>query len=90
MNVRRSRGVAAAIAARAESSPQLLLVELADARQRQLRNELDVFRGVSGPLSLLDKINQLLGWRRGVSWRHDESGDGFAPLVVGRAHCGGH
>jgi len=78
------------LAAGPETRPQLLLVDLANASQRQLRNELDVFRRVSGSLSLLDEINQFSGRRRGVSSRNDESGDGFAPLVVGRAHHGDH
>src|ERR1700728_1883056 len=78
------------LAAGPESCPQLLLVDLADAGQRQLRNELDAFGRVSGPLSLLDEINQLLGRRWAVPSRDDESGDGFAPLVVGRTHHGDH
>ena len=56
----------------------------------ELRHELDVFRRVSGPLSLLDEINQFLGRRGNVSSRHDESGDGFAPFVVRRTHHGDH
>ena len=39
---------------------------------------------------MLDEINQFSGRRRGVSSRNDESGDGFAPLVVGRAYYGDH
>ena len=78
------------LAAGPETRPQLLLVDLANAGQRQLRNEFDVFRRVSGSLSLFDEINQFSGRRRGVSSRNDESGDGFAPLVVGRAYHGDH
>src|ERR1700722_3259956 len=38
------------LAAGPETRPPLLLVELANASQRQLRNERDVFRRVSGSL----------------------------------------